>query len=156
MCLFLYGSYISTFGVKNINSPTMSVNPYFILASYILPLEIAENFDLTDVREERLPESTILHLYLDERAIAPDGRIDLKPNGFYEESVITDFPIRDHDTVLHVRRRRWKDANGKSHAKDMHLTAEGTRISEEFATFLKDTLGLLPRDSEVPTTDLPH
>ena len=135
----------------------MSESPYIILASYILPSEIAENFDLTDVREEGTSSgNTVLHLYLDERAIVPGGRSDLKPNGFYEESLITDFPIRDHDTVLHVRRRRWKGADGKSRARDIRLTAEGTRISEEFAAFLKDTLGLLPRDGEVPSADVPH
>ena len=134
----------------------MSVSPYIILAGYILPSEIAENFELVDVREERISGSTVLHLHLDERAIVPGGRSDLKPNGFYEESLITDFPIRDHDTILHVRRRRWKDADGTSHARDIRLTAEGTRISEEFAAFLKDTLGLLPRDGEVPSADVPH
>lgn len=125
----------------------MPANPYLILASYILPSEIAESFDLIDVREEGVSDNTVLHLYLDERAIAPEGRSDLSPNGFYEESLITDFPIRERDTVLHVRRRRWKDASGKSCARDIQLTAKGTRISTEFAAFLKETLGLAPGDS---------
>lgn len=62
-----------------------------------------------------------------------------------DESIIT--PIRERDTVLHVRRRRWKDASGKSYARDIQLTAKGTRISMEFAAFLKEALGLEPSDS---------
>jgi hypothetical protein len=50
---------------------------------------------------------------------------------------MTDFPIRNHKTLLHVRRRRWKDADGNSYSNDWQLVAKGTRISTEFALFLK-------------------
>ena len=65
-------------------------------------------------------------------------------NGFYEESTIKDFPLRDKKVVLHVRRRRWKDKEGKSYSRQWELTAEGTRYSKEFANFLKEAFGYLP------------
>lgn len=110
-------------------------NAYKKLLGYILPSDFTEYFDLVDVTDERRGEEMILHLYLDEKEIQPDGRKDLCPNGFYAESCINDFPIRDYRTILHVRRRRWKDADGKTHSKDWQLVAQGTRHSVEFAAF---------------------
>jgi hypothetical protein len=46
--------------------------------------------------------------------------------------------------MLHIRRRRWKDSEGKSVSKDWELIAKGTRFSKEFAAFLKEYLGFIP------------
>ena len=46
---------------------------------------------------------------------------------------INDFPIRDHRTILHVRRRRWKDDDGKSYSKDWQLVARGTHNSHPYS-----------------------
>lgn len=119
---------------------------YKLLVSYILPKEINESFDLVDVKIDKLSSSEheMLHLFLNEKATPPNNRTDLTPNGFYPESNVLDFPIREYTTVLHVRRRRWKDAEGKSVHKDWKLAATGTRISPEFAAFLKEVVGLDP------------
>ncbi len=77
--------------------------------------------------EEQRGYELLLHLYLDENEMQPDGHIDLQPNGFYPESCINDFPIRDHRIILYIRRRRWKDAGGKSYSKYWQLVAKGTR-----------------------------
>jgi len=118
---------------------------------YVLPAEIVDSFDLVDLQES---EGT-LHLYLDESNVIPDeqhGKL-LSSNGFYEESTIKDFPLRERKVVLHVRRRRWVDESGKSHSRRWELVAEGTRYSREFASFLprtsyavqvKDAFGYLP------------
>ena len=121
----------------------MNENPYMMLAKVILPKEMTEYFDLTKVHTDEYNGEPRIHLYLDEKDKAPDGRTDLSPNGFYEESCMNDFPIREYRTVLHVRRRRWKDAEGKSVSKDWQMVAKGTRYSKEFATFLKEFLGHL-------------
>lgn len=134
----------------------MSDTPLVKLLSYILPSEFTENFDLTDILEEARGAELLLHLYLDEKEIQPDGHSDLSPNGFYEESCINDFPIRDHRTVLHIRRRRWKDAAGKSYSKDWELAAKGTRHSKEFAAFLKEFLGYIPDYSQITPETLSH
>ncbi len=67
-------------------------NAYKKLLGYILPGDFTEYFDLVDVTDERRGEEMILHLYLDEKEIQPDGRKDLCPSGFYAESCINDFP----------------------------------------------------------------
>ena len=111
-------------------------NTYKLLLSYILPKEISDSFDLVDVNEVVPPVGEpVLTLKLEEKAITPDNRTDLEPNGFYPTQYITDFPIRERKVILHVRRRRWKDAHGKSVSKDWKLVAKGTRISVEFAAF---------------------
>ena len=107
-----------------------------MLAKVILPSEMTEYFELVKVRTDEYAQEARLHLYLDEKDITPEGHTDLIPNGFYEESCMNDFPIREYRTVLHVRRHRWKDADGKSISKDWQMVAKGTRYSKEFATFL--------------------
>jgi hypothetical protein len=112
------------------------------LVRYVLPAEIFDHFNLIDLHES---ECT-LHLYLEERNIIPEEHKEksLSANGFYEESTIKDFPLRDRKVVLHVRRRRWIDESGKSHSRRWELVAEGTRYSKEFAFFLKAAFGYLP------------
>lgn len=134
----------------------MQQEPLIKLLSHILPSGFAEYFDLIDVKEEYRNGELLLHLYLNEKDIQPVGLSDLRPNGFYAESCINDFPIRDHRTVLHVRRRRWKDEEGKSYSRSWELTAQGTRHSKEFAAFLKELLGYIPDYSKITPKNLSH
>lgn len=113
------------------------MNAYEDLVSYILPREIFDSFALVKAEADEKDGEKRLHIYLDEKNHPPSSPVVLYPNGFYESSSITDFPIRDHKTLLHVRRRRWKDADGNSYSNDWRLVAKGTRISMEFALFLK-------------------
>lgn len=113
------------------------MTPYEQLVSFILPSEIFESFELKETEVKQEGSERIMYIHLDEFDLAPVVGVDLFPNGFYDAAKITDFPIRDHKVVLVVRRRRWKDAEGKSYANDWNLAAKGTRISNEFAAFLK-------------------
>ena len=117
------------------------------LVKYVLPGELVDYFELVSIA----PIEETLHLQLDERNVIPPSytSLDLSPNGFYEESTIKDFPLRDKKVVLHVRRRRWKDRDGTSYSRDWDLTAEGTRYSKEFAYFLKEAFGYLPDSSPI-------
>lgn len=120
------------------------------LLAFMLPKSINENFELTDVTDELFEDCPALHLHLEERQAAPEGYPEAIPNGFHQESVVTDFPMRDKVVVLHIRRRRWMDAQGKSiPSKAIPLAAKGTRISCEFAAFLKEVLGLEPDNDSV-------
>ena len=115
------------------------------LAKCVLPEGVSEYFQLLAIKtygEE-------LHFYLDELEAPPVeyAHLELSGNGFYEESIIKDFPIRDKKVLLHVRRRRWKDASGKSYSRDWDLVASGTRYSKEFASFLKEVFGYAPDSS---------
>lgn len=54
---------------------------------------------------------------------------------------IQDCPIHDRKVVLHVRRRRWKDEDGKNVVLPREsLTASGTSYSKEFADVLKKNI----------------
>ena len=122
-------------------------NPLEELVKYVFPNEIVEYFEIIDIKAL---EDT-LHIYLDELNVIPTEHKDkeLVPNGFYAESTIKDFPLRDKKVVLHVRRRRWIDPQGKSYSREWDLTAKGTRYSKEFAYFLKEAFGYLPDSSPI-------
>jgi len=115
---------------------------YNTLLSSLLPSDLVKHFDLVDVRICESNESPCpcecVNLYLEEKPCPPDGRKDALANGFYEESLVEDFPLRDRTVTLHIKRRRWKDAVGKSLSNKYQITANGTRFSVEFADFLKE------------------
>ena len=117
------------------------MNAYIELAKLMLPEEISKSFSLVKVEEEKVEQDKRLHLYLEELNIPPDHVDVLKPNGFYPESLMGDFPIRARQAVLHLRRRRWLDARGQSVSRDWSLICKGTRYSNEFAAFLKEFVG---------------
>lgn len=109
----------------------------------ILPKEILEYF--TVVKLTNQPKE--VHLYLDERNEVPDEYKGEKliSKGFYPESVVQDFPLRNKALYLHVRRRKWEvESSKKIVSRTWNLSAEGTRYSNEFAAFLKGLLGYLP------------
>jgi len=63
----------------------------------------------------------------------------LTSKGFYPERVVQDFPIRGKQVYLHITRRRWlEEQSNKVVSRDWKLVAKGTRITSEFATFLKE------------------
>jgi hypothetical protein len=117
------------------------------LAKYVIPKELFEFFKLTDIQEE----GYVLHFDFEELNIIPSEHsgLGLSSNGFYQESTIKDFPLRDRKVILHIRRRRWIDDSGKSYSRDWDLVAEGTRYSKEFASFLKEAFGYLPDSSPI-------
>ncbi|MDD7888337.1 transposase, partial [Flavivirga sp. 57AJ16] len=52
---------------------------------------------------------------------------------------VQDFPIRGKNVYLHITRRRWHNqTTNKVITRDWDLVAKGTRITSEFATFLKE------------------
>ena len=105
----------------------------------IFPEVITDNFDFTDYKES----SDRLDYWLDEREYMSRedySKGTVRSHGFTEESVIQDFPIRGKAVYLHVRRRRWIDkADGSTFVYDYDLTEEGSKLSPEFAAFLKGT-----------------
>src|SRR5690554_8212909 len=117
------------------------MNAYIELAKLMLPEEISKSFSLVKVEEEKVEQDKRLHLYLEELNMPPDHVDVLKPNGFYPESLMGDFPIRARLVVLHLRRRRWLDARGQSGAQDWIFICKGTRYFYEFVAFLKLFVG---------------
>jgi len=117
------------------------------LIEYVLPKEVVDYFDIVKIEDI----GKTLNIYLDESEKKPKEYkdIDIKPNGFYPESLIKDFPLRDRKVILHVRRRRWIDSDRKSYSRQWDLTEKGTRYSKEFAFFFKEAFGYLPDHSQI-------
>jgi len=134
-------------GTKNLSlqskQTAMEKNPYIELAECLLPEEMIEYFEVVKVYKTK----ETLDVTLEERDNGVSGYDSgqLRPNGFYEESIVRDYPVRGRKIPFHIKRRRWIDtATGKSVSRRWDLLAEGSRFSKEFAAFLKGMLGQIP------------
>ncbi len=107
------------------------------LLKLILPEGLEEYFELTS----NTTQGTSLHLYLKELNVIPIEYAgnNLVSKGFFDEVTIQDFPIRGHSVFLHIIRRRWLNQDtGKVVFRNWDLIAQGTRITKDFADFLKE------------------
>lgn len=109
---------------------------YQALVRFLLPEGILDYFELSKIVEGL----TGLHIYLEEKNLRPSEYKDqkLESKGFLPEIYIQDFPIRNQKVTLCVKRRRWevKDT-GEIVIRDWNLVQQGTRMTKEFADFLK-------------------
>lgn len=106
------------------------------LIKFLLPEGILDYFELTkvDLVEE------VFKIYLQEINNAPPefAADKLISKGFFEEVKIQDFPIRGKAAFLYVKRRRWtKESTGEVVYRNWEMVAKGTRLTKEFAAFLK-------------------
>lgn len=95
--------------------------------------------DYFDVVSMELKEDQY-HIYLSEKNIHPEQyqKVKLTSKGFFDEVTIQDFPIRGKACYLKVKRRKWlNEETGQNVSRDWKLVAGGTRMTEEFAFFLK-------------------
>jgi hypothetical protein len=107
------------------------------LVKLILPESIEEYFEVTNTKKE----GDEIHIYLKELNNIPSeySGNKLVSKGFFDEITVQDFPIRGFKVLLHVTRRRWLNENtGKVVFRDWDLVANGTRITKDFAAFLKE------------------
>lgn len=107
------------------------------LLELLLPDYILAYFDLKGVRKE----GDVYHLDLEEinRSPQDSNAGKLLSKGFFPSITVQDFPIRGHNVFLHIRRRRWlNQQSGQVIFRDWTLVATGTRITSEFAAFLKE------------------
>lgn len=114
----------------------MSTDTLLSIAKLLLPEILVTHFDLT--KQEIKGEE--IHFYFTELHETPMEFADIKlhSKGFFLEASVQDFPIRGKQVFLHIIRRRWfNKTTGKVVARNWDLVAKGTRITSEFATFLK-------------------
>jgi len=107
----------------------------------VLPAVIVQYFELEKQEVHEILGEEELHLYFDEINIPPEYETTEKiySKGFYPSSKVQDFPIRGKAVYLHIRRRKWYLLESKkSITRDWDLVARGTRMTESFATFLKE------------------
>jgi len=107
----------------------------FQIAHLVLPQGILDFFIL--IKTVQSEES--IHIYLEEKNIKPieDAKLHLTSKGFFEEIKVQDFPIRGKGVYLLIKRRRWVDKEGRIYQRNWELVAQGTRMTKEFAAFLK-------------------
>ena len=109
---------------------------YFTLAKLILPEGLLDHFDITEVSAK---DSQVC-ITLSEGNLAPThikGKLHSK--GFYPSITLTDFPVRDKELQLIVRRRKWEEVStGKIVKKDWDLIFKGSKYTIEFGAFLKE------------------
>lgn len=106
----------------------------------ILPQGILEYFLLTDFTSS----TSEISLYLEGKNMIPEeyGSDKLISKGFFDEITVQDFPLRGKAVYLHIRRRRWlNQTTGAVVFRDWNMVAQGTRMTTEFASFLKAISG---------------
>ena len=111
----------------------METNGYRLL----LPEGTLDYFTLVDVKES----SSEIVIYLEEKNEVPSSYSTVKTEskGFYDPVVVQDFPIRGKKVFLNVRRRRWVVlGTGEYVSRDWKQVAKGTRMTQDFASFLKE------------------
>lgn len=109
------------------------------LLKTILPESITTYFELTNLKKDDQKE--VMDLYLQEinQIPAEYANARLTSKGFYNEATIQDFPIRGYKVFLHVKRRRWlNEDTGEVVFRNWDVIAKGTRITKDFAAFLKE------------------
>lgn len=107
------------------------------LLKFMLPDFLVEHFEVVSANNS---EET-LHLYFEEKAKAPKefNAFELVSKGFLDEITIQDFPLRGKYVYLHIKRRRWTNKiTGEIIKRNWELVAKGTRMTQEFAAFLKE------------------
>ena len=113
------------------------------LLSLVLPSFIIDHFSFVSSNSSE----DQLHLYFEENNSVPDdlqGR-NIESKGFHKEIRIEDFPLRGKLVYLYVKRRRWRDIDSSEGLqRDWNIIAKGTRMTVEFASFLKEINGSRP------------
>ncbi len=106
------------------------------LLNAFLPKCILEYF--TIIKVDQFKES--INIHLEENNIIPQeyANDNLTSKGFYDEIKVQDFPIRGKEVYLYIKRRRWvNETRGTIVMRNWELVAKGTRMTQEFASFLK-------------------
>jgi len=107
------------------------------LLKLFLPEILVEYFELTSTKTE----GETLHLCFEELNKPPVEHLSkaLISKGFHDEITVQDFPLRGKRVFLHIKRRRWTDKQTNTIVqRDWNLVAKGSRMTEEFAAFLKE------------------
>ena len=102
----------------------------------ILPEGMLDYFEVTSV--DCLEDRYSIYL-LEKNLLSGEFEgLSLESKGFYDQITVTDFPLRGKACYLHVQRRRWFDkSSSRTISRDWKLLANGTRLTREFADFLK-------------------
>ncbi|MHC8950628.1 ISAon1 family transposase N-terminal region protein [Sphingobacterium hungaricum] len=110
------------------------------LMPLIIPEGVSDYFEMTHYSKD----DRRLDIFLEELNITPEEYQGQKlvSKGFFDPITLQDFPIRGLQVYLHVKRRRWLNLDiDKAVYRNWELVAKGTRITQDFAAFLKEISG---------------
>ncbi|UKB85759.1 transposase [Chryseobacterium sp. MEBOG06] len=99
------------------------------LLKFLLPEFLVEHFNILKA-----------DIYFEEKSSIPEEFKErlLESKGFLPEIIVDDYPLRGKIVKLHVKRRRWTDkSSGEILQRNWQVVAKGTRMTNEFAVFLK-------------------
>lgn len=104
-----------------------------------LPSGLEELFEM--VRFERTDQA--YDIWLDEKKLKSEEdkrNPNIVARGYTDYVVIQDYPLRGRPVYLHMRKNKWWDkAANEIFSYNLELpNEEGTRLSKEFVSFLKD------------------
>ena len=117
------------------------------LLSLFLPEGLLTYFDVVGFDKKPIKDPLYVNrliIYLEEKKEIPEAYKNhhYKASGFMEPRVIDDYPIRDNLVSLSLKRRRWDVLVDEKWIKVSRswedFIAQGTRLSKEFAAFLKE------------------
>ena len=116
------------------------------LLSLFLPAGILDHFMIVDYQTKSTNNELYtksLTIFLEEKMIVPEEYKEYKINasGFMDPSQVDDYPIRDMLVKLSIKRRPWDvyiEGKKRKVSRDWNLIIEGTRMSEDYSTFLKE------------------
>ena len=117
----------------------------YSLLSCFLPEGLLSHFTVVSFKElgNLSTKKDCFYIYLDEKNIFPShyDSNDYESKGFYNRTLIQDFPIRGKAVYLGIRRRRWRHKTDKSLEikSDYSFIAEGSKLTVELSAFLKGT-----------------
>lgn len=116
----------------NESSAIMETNGYRLL----LPEGTLDYFNISDVKES----SSEIVIYLEEKNELPGeySTVKVESKGFYDPVVVRDFPIRGKNLFLNIRAPVDLKDEGRYVSRNWKLVAEGSRMTHEFASFLKE------------------
>lgn len=118
---------------------------YVELLSSFLPTGLLEHFKITDFKElgHMATKADSHYIFLEEKNKLPPGydQTLYESKGFYKEKLIQDFPIRGKAVYLALKRRRWRLKSDPECViqSDYSFIAEGVKLTQEVADFLKGT-----------------
>lgn len=105
------------------------------LLKLLLPEILVEYFDIIGFHHD---EKEGIIISFDEKNIPPQNPNALHSKGFTPTIVVEDFPLRGKSVKLHIRKRRWTDTiTGEIVQRNWQIAAKGTRLTTDFAEFLK-------------------
>jgi len=109
------------------------------LYSLLNPKEILDFFEIDSIVEK---EDDLFINLIEKHSCIPSQEGDFVQNGFMNPQELNSFPVTGKRCYLNLTRRKWKargSYGSSSYTNTYNFTLEGTKATQSFGAFLKDT-----------------